>query len=212
MTKNWNSRKERLARIREGLPEGLRKIPISTVDEVSSLPPKKLELLAGAYSIEKINIPRAVELLKAKNETELTPGNICDAAASKKRGPKRRQNGEINSSDKVNSKTRPEEWPVPYKMDLAERDAQFLSTILKTGYPDMPQRTAECLAEDKSMREILAVITAIRLATESRLISTEQSHTTLLFIFDQVREAIHYRISYNPELKMRLVDMGYKFK
>jgi hypothetical protein len=196
----WDSSAETPERAREKLPESLRDISLSDVEVVASLPMIYLKPLAEAYAMEKFDIPRAVEYIHTSNNVFITPEEICEAARSSfARGGIEAE----RDAAPVAASTPPPALP-PTREDL-----DHLARLLMLCFRDMPKITAESMAESDLLREVLAVVSAKRLAVGSKYAASEFVLLTLLYLFHQSEKEIRDSINQKPSLKKLLEEKGY---
>jgi len=213
----WESSAETPERAREKLPESLRDIPLSDVEAVASLPMIYLKPLADAYATEKFDIPRAVEYINTSNNVFITPEEICEAARSSSASGGIEAEGEAAPVSLPTPPPAPAEKPKETKPAAPEasapqpirEDLDHLARLLMLCFRDMPKITAESMAESDLLREVLAVVSAKRLAVGSKYAASEFVLLTLLYLFHQSEKEIRDSINQKPSLKKLLEEKGY---
>jgi hypothetical protein len=218
----WEPSAETPERAREKLPESLRDIPLSDVEAVASLPMIYLKPLADAYIMEKFDIPRAVEYIKTSNNVFITPEEICEAARSSSTSGRIEAERDAvpvslptppSAPAEKTEETKPAA-PVaastpPPALPPTREDLDHLARMLMLCFRDMPKITAESMAESDLLREVLAVVSAKRLAVGSKYAASEFVLLTLLFLFHQSEKEIRDSINQKPSLKKLLEEKGY---
>jgi len=86
MSESWESRRNRLVKVRAGFSESLRNIPLRYVEDVAGLSPEALRALERAYQVEPVNIPRAIQYIR--ENLVLSVEDLREFARPEKPGPK----------------------------------------------------------------------------------------------------------------------------
>jgi hypothetical protein len=188
---------------RDRLPAGLRDIPEADLAVVASLPAIYLKPLAEAHALGRLDLPRAVEFIKTSHAVFITPQEISAAAGG---GPPAAKGGRIEPGE---SDSAPEVLELlPLTAQASREDIDTLARLLQLCFQDMPLLTAESMASAGMLREALAVVTATRLALESRYAGTEFVLLSLLFLFGESEKRILERIKKSPALSRFLDERG----
>ena len=182
---------------RDRLPAGLRDIPEADLEQVASLPTIYLKPLAEARALGRLDLPRAVEFIRTSHAVFITPQEIRAAAGPESQAP---AGGD------------PEPQPAPDQeaptLPPTREDVATLAHLLQLCFQDMPPMTAESMASAGVLREALAVVTATRLAFESRYAGTEFVLLSLLCLFTESEKRTLELIRKNPALSRFLTERG----
>jgi hypothetical protein len=179
----WDTRRNKLIKVRESLPESLRDIPFRYVRDVAGLSADALRALDRAYRVEKVNIPRALQYLR--ETLVISVEDMIELARPDKRGPK------PSESQAAIAQAPSSAGSSEFQINASEEDLEKLTTILKRCYPSMPAITAKAMARSDVMREALAVVTTTRLAISSDHAKSDFIMLTLLTLFSESQKHIH---------------------
>jgi len=185
----WDARKNKLIKAREGLPESLREIPLRYVGDVAGLSADALRALDRAYRIEKVNIPRAIQYMR--ETLVISVEDMIEISRQEKPGPKRAdmQIGEACSQATNGTDAR---------LVSSQEDIETLTKLLTACYPSMQTITADALAKSEVMGEALAVVTATRMAIGSDHAKSDFVILALLKLFIETQKQIRAIIQENP--------------
>jgi hypothetical protein len=185
----WDQRKKRLLKSREALPESLREIPLRYVEDVAGLSADALRALDRVYSIEPVNIPRALKYLR--ENLVLSIDDMLEFSKPEKPGPK-------NVAEPPVEVTPAPPPIVPSSPDPEEIDTQTLARLLQSCYPNMLDVPAFALAESDVMSEALMVVAATRKAIESEHAKSDFVILSLLHLFAKSKKQVFEKIQGNP--------------
>jgi hypothetical protein len=184
----WDQRKKRLLKSREGLPESLREIPLRYVEDVAGLSADALRALDRVYCIEPVNIPRALKYIR--ENLVLSVEDMLEFSKPEKPGP---------SPKKVPVQVTLAPPPiVPSSPVPEEIDTQTLARLLQLCYPSMPEVTTIALAGSDVMSESLMVVAATRKAIESDHAKSDFVILSLLQLFASSKNQVFEIIRRNP--------------
>ena len=199
MSESWESRRNRLVKVRAGFSESLRNIPLRYVEDVAGLSPEALRALERAYQVEPVNIPRAIQYIR--ENLVLSVEDLREFARPEKPGPKP-AGTEIQELNASIAKPKTASHP-PDNSDI-----QALAEVLRLCYPGMPKISAHAMAGSEVMSEALRVVTATREASESYHAQSDFVVLSLYQLFSQSKQQVLEIIQSNPAFQKALANSG----
>ena len=179
MVEDYQSKRERWKRLRESFPAPLQNIALSSVDAVAGLQESARLLLANLLA-ELDSLPKAILLL------DIFPDMGAEDLL-------RLVNAKSGSSWQTIKTPVVQKVPKP---QASSEDILTLADTLQSFYSPMPRTAAEALASSNTMREVLNVVSAVRMAREK----TASDFVTLCLygLFKEAERLLAEDIKANP--------------
>lgn len=185
MSENYESKRLRMQKALEGLPENLRtRVSLRNAESVAALSPQAQTTLADALDKGLIKVARAIELLGQDPQANLD--DLLPRLTS-------------NHTPVILAGVPDESTTCP-----TDTDNIALADLIRACYPDMPQVAAEALANAPAMQEVRAVLAAHRTLTESPHFHTDFVIVTFCGFLRQAQTRLDAIIAQTPSIRQAL--------